>query len=195
MKYLSIDIEATGLDPDCLIIEFAALPFDTKNQFIAEDLKFYSLVQCPSFEELKPKLNPWVIEHNEELIKKAHIEGAALEQFKTELNQYLSSPKIKKFFGNKPIVLFGKSLSAIDLPFLNRDLGDDFMRKYFSHRTLDLSCLSYGLIDMDYLPKGCESGSTLMKHYQMGHVCHTALEDARNTILLYFKIIDDFKKA
>ena len=60
MKYLSIDIEATGLDEDCLVIEFAMIPFDSKTKEIADQYAKSFYVQCPAFEDLKPKLNPWV---------------------------------------------------------------------------------------------------------------------------------------
>ena len=84
-------------------------------------------------------------------------------------------------------------MSAIDLPFLNRDLGWEFMRKYFQHRQLDLSGLAYGLMDLGLLPAGMESGSGLMRYLGLGHVAHTALEDARNTAIMYFKIIEKIK--
>lgn len=190
MKYLSFDIEATGLDEKDLIIEFAMVPFCSTTKEINKNLQKHFYVKCPSFEELKPKLNQWVIDHNRELIEKAHRDGITINAFKDELINYLESDEVKNYFDNKKITLFGKSVSAIDLPFLNRDLGWEFMRKYFEHRQLDLSCLAYGLIDMGILPAECESGSKLMKHLQMGDVAHTALEDAVNTAIMYFKILD-----
>ena len=190
MKYLSFDIEATGLDEHDLIIEFAMVPFCSTTKTINTDLQKHFYIKCPSFEELRPKLNQWVIDHNKELIEKAHTDGIAIEAFKSELVSYLESSEVREYFGDKKITLFGKSVSAIDLPFLNRDLGWEFMRKYFEHRQLDLSCLAYGLIDMEFLPAECESGSKLMKYLKMGEVAHTALEDAINTALMYFKILD-----
>lgn len=190
MKYLSFDIEATGLEEHDLIIEFAMVPFCTQTQKINEDLKKHFFIKCPSFEELKPKLNQWVIDHNKELIDKAHNEGIEIEKFKEELINYLDSDEVKDYFNNERITLFGKSMSAIDLPFMNRDLGWDFMRKYFNHRQLDLSSVAYTLIDMQHIPAECESGSKLMDFLGMGEVAHTALEDAINTALMYFKLMD-----
>ena len=189
MRYLSIDIEATGLESHDLIIEFAAVPVDATTKSVEESLSFHRFVQCPSFEELKPSLNPWVIENNESLIKKAHSEGLPLSKFKEDLAKYLLDPKIKKYFNNKTIVLLGKSLSAIDLPFLNRDLGQEFMREHFSHRNIDVTSATYTLIDAGKLPEKAESGSELMKFFKMGEVAHTALEDAVNTAELYFKML------
>ena len=39
MKYLSFDIEATGLEKHDLIIEFAMIPFCAKTREFNEDLK------------------------------------------------------------------------------------------------------------------------------------------------------------
>lgn len=190
MKYLSIDIEATGLEEHDLIIEFAAVPIDGENKILNKDQTFHRFIQCPSYEELEPRLNPWVIKNNKELIEKAHLEGLAMNAFKEDLRQYLQSEPIKNFFDHKPIVLFGKSLSAIDLPFLKRDLSAEFMNQFFSHRTLDITCLTYAYIDSKKLPAKTESGSELMNHFNMGEVAHTALEDAINTAKLYFKLLE-----
>lgn len=194
MRLLSIDIEATGLNQDCLIIEFAAVPFDTETKTLAKQLSFHHYVQCPSFEILEATLDPWVREHNKTLIEKAAKIGLPLNQFKDQFTTYLESNELKNYFNNSKVVIFGKSLNAIDLPFLNRDLGWDYMRKYFHHRVLDLSSFSMGLVDLGHLPQGSDSGSKLMNYLNMGEVCHTAIEDAENTALMYIKLIELFKK-
>ncbi len=195
MRYLSIDIEATGLAETDLIIEFAMVPFDAGTLRLEEDLARHFLVQCPSFEELRPRLDPWVVQHNETLIRKAHAEGVALETFRESMRSYVEAPEVRAYFNNQKIILFGKSMSAIDLPFLNRDLGWDFMRRYFNHRQVDLSGAAYSLMDLGLLPPGMESGSALMNHLGMGAVAHTALEDARNTAIMYLKLVERLRKA
>lgn len=194
MKYLSIDLEATGLGEDCQIIEFAMIPFDTQFKRLEDSLARSVYIHCPSFEELKPTLDPWVVEHNEKIIRKAHADGLTLNEFREYLKNYLESREVREYFGTQKIVLFGKSMSAIDLPFMTRDLGWEFMRRYFHHRNLDLSSLGYGLIDLGYLPQGMDSGTNLMNHFEMGAVAHTALEDARNTAIMYLKLLDKFGK-
>jgi DNA polymerase-3 subunit epsilon len=193
MKYLSIDLEATGLGENCQIIEFAMIPFDTQLKRLEDSLARSIYIHCPSFEDLKDSLDPWVREHNEKIIRKAHAEGLMLSEFRDYLKKYLESPEVRSYFGNQKIVLFGKSMTAIDLPFLNRDLGWDFMRKYFHHRNLDLSGIGYSLIDLGLLPMGMDSGSNLMNYLNMGEVAHTALEDAKNTAIMYLKLLDKFE--
>lgn len=194
MKYLSFDIEATGLEEDALIIEFAMVPFCTETKKMEYSLAKQFYVQCPSFEELKPNLNDWVAKNNETIIRKAHSEGVGQQDFKQILEDYVHSKEVKDYFNNEKIVLFGKSISAIDLPFLNRDLGWEWMNKHFHHRNLDLSCYTLGLIDMGLLEKGMDSGNSLMKYFKMGDVAHTALEDAINTAQMYLNLLDRFKK-
>lgn len=193
MKYLSIDIEATGLAENCQIIEFAMVPFDTQLKRLEDSLARTMYIHCPSFEDLRDSLDPWVREHNEKIIRKAHTEGMMMSEFKEYLRKYLESPEVRQYFGSQKVVLFGKSMSAIDLPFLNRDLGWDFMRKYFHHRNLDLSGFGYSLIDMGLLPMGMDSGSNMMNYLNMGDVAHTALEDAKNTAIMYLKLLDKFE--
>lgn len=192
MVYLSFDLEATGLREKDLIIEFACVPFCTKRKQIFEELKYHTFVKCPSFEELKDDLDPWVVEHNEGLIREAHSNGLEINEFKQSLEKYLSSEDFTNIFEKGKATLFGKSMAAIDLPFLNRDLGWDWMRKYFEHRQLDLSSVAYNLIDLGYLPERCKSGSALMEELGFGEVAHTALEDAINTAKMYLKIIEKF---
>lgn len=193
MKYLSIDLEATGLNENCQIIEFAMIPFDTRSKRLEDSLARSVYIHCPSFEDLKDSLDPWVREHNEKIIRKAHSEGLMISEFREYLKKYLESPEVRTYFGNQKIVLFGKSMTAIDLPFLNRDLGWEFMRKYFHHRNLDLSCIGYSLIDLGLLPPGMDSGSNLMNFLNMGEVAHTALEDAKNTAIMYLKLLEKFE--
>jgi oligoribonuclease (3'-5' exoribonuclease) len=194
MRYLSFDLEATGLKENDYIIEFAMIPFDTETMTFEEKLAKEYVVKCPSFESLKPNLDKWVIDNNKKLIERAHEKGISLTSFKENLKKYFESKEVKSYFGNKKIILFGKSMNSIDLPFLSRDLGFEFIRTYFHHRVLDLTSVSLGLIDFKMLPPECESGSVLMKHLGYGEVAHTALADSKNTAKMYFKLIEMLKK-
>ncbi len=191
MKYLSIDLEATGLREHDLIIEFALVPFCTKKG-LEDSLARTWYIKCPSFETLRPNLDQWVIEHNEAIIKKAHKSGITLDELRFKIEEYMNSKDVKKYFSDQKekVILFGKSLNAIDLPFLTRDLGWKFMREHFHHRVLDLSSTANTLVDMDLIPVECTSGSGLMDYLGMGEVAHTALEDAKNTAIMYLKLIE-----
>ena len=54
MKYLSLDLEATGLNENDVIIEFGVVPFCSETAKIENDLSFHTFIQCQSFDELKP---------------------------------------------------------------------------------------------------------------------------------------------
>ncbi len=194
MKYLSFDIEATGLEENAYMIEFGLITFDTETKTLNHKLEKHFYIQCPKYEVLEPNLNEWVKKHNKELIEKAAKDGIAIAEFKKELESYLKSPEGKEYFNNERIMLFGKSISAIDLPFMNRDLGWEWMNSQFHHRNLDLSCFTLGLIDMGLLEKGMDSGAKLMDFLKMGDVCHTALEDAVNTAKMYLKLLEMFPR-
>lgn len=191
MKYLSLDTEATGLEVDCYLIQVAIVPVDGKARVIKEELGKEVLIQCPSFEELKPNLNEWVVEHNETLIRDAHAKGIAKVEFGPWLSQYLTQPAVQTFFENERPTLMGKSMSALDIPVLTRYLGKPFMEKYFHHHTLDLTCIARFLIDIGVLPKGLHSTTRLLQHFGIRHKSnHTALSDAVDMGQVYFKLLD-----
>jgi oligoribonuclease (3'-5' exoribonuclease) len=189
MKYLSIDIEATGLREKDYVIEFAAVAFDTTAGKIFDQFSYHTLVQCPCYSEVEPTLDEWVKKHNKSLIQNAHEKGLSIKDWKNSFEQFLKRKDLQEFFGKEKIILFGKSMNAIDLPFLSRDLGWEWMREYFSHRTVDFTGVCYALMDLHLLPQGSERGSQIMKHLGFGEVAHNALDDAKNTALMYLKVL------
>lgn len=189
-KYLSIDTEATGLEEHCLLIQVAVVPVDGNKNLVAEDLGKEVLIQCPSFEELKPSLSEWVIQHNEGLIRKAHAEGITPAAFKQWMETYLNSEPIKTFFGGERPLLLGKSLSALDIPLLTKNLGKAFMDKYFHHHTLDITCVGRFLVDAGVLPPGHGSTTQLLKFFNIrAESKHTALSDALDMGQIYLKLV------
>lgn len=192
MKYLSIDIEATGLKENDLIIEFAMVPICSASRTIRKDWSYHRYIKCPSFSELEPSLDEWVILHNRDLINKAHTSGISIGQFKQQIQEYTDQEFIRNFFNlsKEKITLLGKSMNAIDLPFLNRDLGWDFMRKIFNHQILDVSSVVLNKIDQGNLPPECKSGSKLSNYLNLGEVGHTALEDAIQAAEIYFRLLN-----
>lgn len=195
-KYLSIDTEATGLEIDSLLLQMALVPVDGDKRIIGEHLGREILVQCPSFEELKPKLNQWVIQHNEPIIRQAHERGLSRDGFTHWMTDYLTDPEIKKFLGPDRPVILGKSLSALDIPILTRYLGKSFMEKHFHHHTLDITCAARLLVDAKVLPEGCQSTTKLLSFFKMrDESTHTALNDAMDMAKIYFKLLDLLPKS
>lgn len=193
-KYLSIDTEATGLEEDTHLIQLAFVPLDPATGVIAKELGWETLVRCPSFEELKPRLNPWVIEHNEGLIRDAHAKGIDPKSLPAAVQAYMEQPGVKAFFGGDRPPFLGKSLSALDIPLMQRYLGRSFMDKYFHHHTLDVTCVARAMVDSGRLPKGCESTTKLLTLFQIRELSnHTALSDAYDMAVVYLKLLDILK--
>ena len=190
-KYLSIDTEATGLEDNTHLIQLAFVPLDSDRGVIAQELGWEIMIKCPSFEELKPNLNAWVIEHNEGLIRKAHSTGVEPKDLKNHVSAYMERAEVKAFFGGDRPPFLGKSLSALDIPLMQRYLGRAFMDKYFHHHTLDVTCVSRSMVDSGLLPKGCESTTKLLNHFKLRDLSnHTALSDAHDMAVVYLKLLE-----
>lgn len=195
-KYLSLDTEATGLEEHCLLIQVAVVPVDTVTRKIETSLGMETLIQCPSFEELKPSLSSWVLEHNETLIRSAHKDGLTIDGFKKWMNDYMTSKPIKEFFNGERPPLLGKSLSALDIPLMTRYLGRNYMDKTFHHHTVDVTCIARYLVDSGQLPKGCQSTTKLLQHFGIRDISHhTALSDALDMAQVYLKLIEHAGKT
>ena len=192
-RYLSIDIESTGLEDDAIIIEFGAVPVDAKTGIAHKEMAFHSFLKCPSFEDLKKagRLSDWVIENNETLIRTANEKGVDHATFLSNIDQYFNSAEIKEFFSGKQPVVMGKSLTGIDIPFLIRDFGrKEFVQKYFYHRTVDISSVASAAVDAGKLPEGCTSSQKLAQHFGLGDdVAHTSIEDAIDVFKMYLGLL------
>lgn len=185
MRYfLAEDTETTGTSEDSLLIQIAFVPMSQEGELV-ESLAKEWLIKCPSFEELYPKLNDFCRKNNQEIITKAHTLGKPSLEVKKEIEQYLSSPEISVLFGNKKPTLFGKSISALDLPKMVQTFGWDWTRNMFNHRVLDLGSVVMDYVNKDKLPVECESIDKLAKHFNLGKVSHLALDDCRQIAQIY----------
>lgn len=192
-NYLSIDTEATGLTEEALLIQLAFVPVDMKEGRVVRELGVEYLVACPTFEEMEPKLNDWVKANNRELIGKAHREGLSTDTLKTAVRDYLTKPEIKALFQDERIQLLGKSLSALDLPLLHRTFGEKFMKEFFHHHTMDVTCVARYLVDAALLPPGTESTSQIVKYFEIREeALHTALSDAEDMAEIYLRMVKKF---
>src|SRR3954470_15907824 len=97
-KYLSIDTEATGLRDPNYLIQLAMVPVDAKGRKVYHELGRETLIRCPSFEELAPKLDAWNLEHNKNLIIDAHRDGIAPEALPAWIDAYFALPAVKEIF-------------------------------------------------------------------------------------------------
>ena len=182
--YLNEDTETTGVSEDSLLIQIAFVPMDQHGNTIDQLAKEW-LIKCPSFQELYPKLNDFCRKNNEALITKSHKKGLDAEVVRKEIEDYLSSPAIKALFQNKKPTLFGKSISALDMPKLVQTFGWDWVRSQFNHRVLDLGSLAMDYINRGKLPSDCESSDSLVKFFKLGTVSHLALDDCKQLAQVY----------
>lgn len=198
MKILSLDTETTGLenpfddDKGAKLIQFACVPAEiTKDgYFIRHDIIFDVFIKCPSFETMLPNLNPWIVEHNKNLIQTAHSTGLKTEEFALKFKTYLDTD-IKNFTNGEKFLVLGKSLPSLDFLLMIKNLGYDFMREYgFLRNYLDINPIIEYLEMKNQINISDASSKTLMKYFGFGEdVNHTACSDAIDMIKIYSEML------
>lgn len=187
MKYVSIDIETTGLDPEtCQILSFAAIVEDTQNILAFDDLPklelyfFYEtitgdpkgIMMNTKLIEKMSNLNPGPFNQNMHSVKNLpHLFTEFLSKYGMYRPEYV----------NNYLTVAGANIS-FDLSFLSR-IPDFTKRVPIGGRTLDPS-LYYANFEKDIrLPslETCKARSGLFKD---ATVAHEALEDAWDVIKL-----------
>jgi oligoribonuclease len=184
MRYVSIDIQTTGLNHKiCDILQFAAVIDDIENPIPTDDLpKLVVYFLKDSYTG-----TPYALSMHSEIFKK--IDKAQREEIEeNELGEkfmdiqelpdvfhnFLSKNGFKTDSKNRiHITVAGKNVSSFDVPFLNNKIKD-WNGVVMRHRAIDPAILYYKLGD-DSLPdtKLCMARAGLS-----GEVAHTALEDA-----------------
>ena len=201
MRYLSIDIETTGLNPDtCDVIEFAAVAEDTlKPEIPVEDLPhFRALIRRDNY-----RGEPFALAMHAELFKE--IANTAIAAIAPPIGPVVCAPaELLNIFThwlmakanvwiappNTPIVghrmlVAGKNFAGFDLRFLRR-LTDNIDDAYngakwdslFSHRVLD-PAMFFTLAEDEKPPSLAEC---LDRAGCPKAVSHRALDDARDVI-------------
>jgi len=181
MRYLSIDIETTGLNPDtCQILSIAGILEDTENPLDFDEIpKFHFYIHNHDGIKGEPYaiiLNHGIIKHTYENVFKNN------EASKSIITLNMLSTKIRNFLVdnevyNENITLAGKNLQAFDLKFLEKHT--DFMDNIkFHHRILDPASLYFQKDDRE-LP----SLDKCLERAMINDVVkHDALSDAWDVI-------------
>lgn len=201
MKYISIDIETTGLDPEtCQILSFGAIIEDTSKPLTFEEVpKFYKQIKYDTIVG-----EPFALNMNKELIKdiSENKHGLILEEeLSSEFWSFLWDNgliplSMKEFsfptdggrtakpilFHRAPIINIraaGKNFNSFDKLFIERLT---YWKKLFKihQRVLDPAALYVDFYKDEWLPN---LDTCLERAGVDRKVSHNALEDAWDTIL------------
>jgi len=183
MKYLSIDIETTGLDPERhQILEFAAIFEDSEKQLSFEELpKFHAYF---SYNELIGE--PYALQLNQDILRiisgllelpeEAKIYHRIMDEFNPFEDHFFIW--ITELFGEENATVAGNNFGQFDYQFLRRNFPS--LVDCFYHRFLDPGSMLVGY-DSDRIPnleqclEMCEMEPTNL---------HTAIGDAWDVIRL-----------
>lgn len=178
MKYLSIDTETTGLDPEtCQVLSFSAVLEDTEHPEIpVEELPFIHVIFRLDFIIGEP----YAINMNADLIRiikegkdaRLCVPDAFFEQFEDFLyeNGFKEGEKLK---------VAGKNFGTFDKKFIEGIPNyEDFDFK-FHHRVLDVGPLFVDFKNDEWVP---DLNACMKRAGVEGTVQHCAYEDAKDVI-------------
>ena len=179
MKYVSIDLETTGLDPDsCDVIEFAAVVDDTLKPDVPVD-------DLPHFRRLVLQDNyggePYALAMHADLLREAaggaHAGTVDPNDLFEAFQQWLiDDARVIPYGAPVKILVAGKNFAGFDMRFLRRLPGA--WDGLFSHRVLDPAML-FTLAEDERPPslELCLDRAGFTKA-----VSHRALDDARDVV-------------
>ena len=187
MKYLSIDIETTGLNPKtCDILQFAAVLDDTSNPKPIEDLPRFEAI----FIQESYKGDPFALSMHSEIFKKIaiarkknleycpdnNIHFIIIDHLPIALAVFLlkNDCSFREKNSNFYINIAGKNVSSFDIPFLNAKIKD-WKGLRFLNRSIDPAILYFDLENDVSLP---DMKTCMQRAGIDGEVAHTAMEDA-----------------
>ncbi len=178
MKYCSIDVETTGLDPEtCDLLEVGAVVDDLSNREVDYDKlpRFHCYVVKNSYtgEPFALSMHGTIFRRIAEKTKPyLYLEDAFVA---TSLAQFLAL-----HFGKEKIIAAGKNFLGLDKPFLSKLPGFKDLIK-LHHRPLDPGMMYWYPTTDKEVPssKECMTRAGLA-----GEVAHTAVEDALMVIKL-----------
>lgn len=192
MKYVSIDIETTGLDSEtCDIVEFAAVVDNLANQIPIEKLpRFQRYIYQPLY-----KGEPYALSMHKDLFlklakwqqgKEKDIQVCTPGNLMEEFYMFLQEHYVTKHQPGDIIKVLagGKNFATFDVRFIEKLPQHDAYTVEFNHRVVDPAML--------YLNPATDNGPPSMYDCMKragieGDVAHTALEDALMVVSLLRK--------
>jgi hypothetical protein len=180
MKYISVDIETTGLNSElCEVLEIGAI-FDDLSQPRKNDPPKFHCYILPDYLSTYCG-EPYALAMHSEIFRRIAKQEPPYMYLKSsvvgeEFSAWLTSLGLT---GDKKITVAGKNFGSFDLQFLKRLV--DFPVHRFNHQFIDPGMLYFDpLID-----KCVPNTQTCAKRAGIGStVAHTALEDADMVISL-----------
>ncbi len=179
MRYLSIDIETTGLNPEhAQILEIGAVLDDIDNQLPLEELPTFHRYITHSHVYGDPyafSMHPTILRR---IATRADGYKYANEgYFSIEMQRWLEENRVDS---HKKITPAGKNFASFDVNFLNKVPNFKECIK-LHHRVLDPAMLYWNPSTDKELP----NSKTCMERAGLeGEVAHTALEDAMMVVKL-----------
>ncbi len=175
MKYCSLDIETSGLNPNtCDIIEFGAVVDNLWGQPPLESLPtFHRYIYRPSY-----RGEPFALAMHGHIFKKIcdrQGEVTTTENLVEEFYDFLVANGFQKKPGEVLFNVAGKNFAMFDKNFIDLLPKHPDKKIKYHHRILDPAMLYLNKTDAEVLPGSQEC----MKRAGLdGEVAHTALEDA-----------------
>lgn len=178
MKYVSIDIETTGLDKEtCSILAIGAVVVDTNNPNKEEYPEFYLEVLLEGTTIVG---EPIALVMNNELIKRNLEVRDEGQVYNKDILLMSFNGFLRTHFGRDKILVAGKNTGSFDIPFIEKEFERVGRKKEinFGHRVLDIGTLFYKHGD-SHIPnlKECLERAGINKE-----VSHNALEDAWDVV-------------
>lgn len=165
MRYISLDIETTGLDPEtCQVLELAMVLEDTENIQPVDDLPhFRILIEPPG----PIRGEPYALWMNAELLQDiATGQGILESQAFRKARNWLITQGYDTHKDSRAFVA-GKNVAGFDLKFLPKTL---------------ISCFHHRVIDPGSVFMNWEKGPQSLSALLGSQVTHNALQDAKDVI-------------
>ena len=178
MKYCSIDVETTGLNPDtCDLIEVGAVVDDL---YLNNPVDIQSL---PTFHCYVVKANyggePFALSMHSTIFRRIADKTPPYKYLPSHMVAGELSLFLQKHFGDERVTVAGKNFLGLDKPFLMK--LDNSERLNFHHRVLDPGMLYWKPRVDKEVPSSKEC---MVRAGLSGEMAHTAVEDALMVVKL-----------